>query len=99
MTLKNPASIVSVVPFSSPGKLFFVGFVASTIIVKSDAVLFPASSLMTFLITVRKALPGGGVDLSLFVMVQVRNSPGLASPIQSSELDEEYSASGISDTE
>ena len=78
--------MVSMVPVSFPGKLFFVGFVASTTIVKLDADCVPALSLMTFLITVRKALPDGGVDSSLFVMVQVRFSCEDAVPVQSEKL-------------
>ena len=78
--------MMSVVPVSFPGKLFFVGFVASTIIVKLDAGCVPALSLITFLITVRNALPDGGVDLSLVVTGQGRVSCEVAVPVQSEKL-------------
>ena len=79
-----------VVPVEFPGKLVCVAFVALTNIVKSEEVLFPPSSLMTFLTTVRDAVPGSGVGRSLLVMVQRRNSSGSAFPVHCSEKDAEY---------
>ena len=65
--------IANCVPVEDPWKAICPDVVL-TIIVKSDEILVPPLSLITFLIIVREA--GGGVILkSSFVMVQVRSSP------------------------
>ena len=58
-----------VVPLTDPGKLLLDGFVAFTIIVKSDALLVPLLSLITVLITVRET---GGSGLSSKTLLTVQ---------------------------
>ena len=78
-TLYEPALSVTVVPPSLPAKGAFADPLLVTVIAKSEATLVPPLSLTTCLITVSCAA------MSLFVIVQVRDSPAAIVPVQPAE--------------